>query len=94
MLELKEFLFAANQAKSGRTVEDRTLNVRTILWMHRFDVMTWLQHNGVSIPMNLLSDAVHAQPGSQSVDAPVEGESEPEDEPGKPIPAGKPLPEN
>jgi len=71
MLELKEYLYAANEAKSGRTVDQRTESLRSMLYIHRFDVFTWLMHRGVAIPMELLADSLHPQPGFQSPDETV-----------------------
>lgn len=77
-LELKEFLMAgqsATMAIQSGDCERQSFHfdklrdhIRSALLIHRFDIMTWLMLNGVSIPLELLSDDVHVKVGSQSVD--------------------------
>jgi hypothetical protein len=84
MLELKEFLYSSTEARAGRVKEpDRITRLRELLWIHRFDVLTWLMQQGVAIPVQLVADATHARPGAQSVDKRIDPEPEPSIVPGE-----------
>lgn len=71
LLELKEYCFAHTEAGIRRPSEDREKHIRELLWIHRFDVFTWLMSNGVALPVELIGDKAHPRPGGQSVDQPV-----------------------
>jgi len=77
-MEVSEFLMSNTQAmkvagESGRVnrLEEGPLliDMRQILRLHRFTVMSWLMQNGVSIPAELLSDQTHREVGQQLPDA-------------------------
>jgi len=77
-VELKEFLMAgqlSTVAIQSGNCQCQTFHfdkfrdhIRSMLLVHRFDIMTWLMSNGVSIPLELLSDDMHVKVGAQSVD--------------------------
>lgn len=78
LLELKEFCVASTTSQNPRgTAEVRCKTLREILWMHRFDVYTYLMSQGVAIPPNVLCDEANPRPGDQSPDKPMPDEPDP-----------------
>lgn len=51
LLELKEFSYARTAASVRRDREGWEANIRDLMWMHRFDIYTFLISRGVAIPM-------------------------------------------
>lgn len=68
LLELEEYLYAHTEAQQNRDPANREVNIRELLWSHRFFIFTWLMMNGVAIPAELVSDNTHKRVGQQSVD--------------------------
>lgn len=69
-----ECRLAKTEAEEKAVLAERPTRLRKILWLHRFQVLTWLMQQGVSLPVGIVSEIAHPQVGSQSVDAPVQQE--------------------
>lgn len=78
ILEVEEWGFASTAAQYARGHAhdpDRVRDhVRESLRLHRFMVFAWLIEQGMKLPVDLVSDAVHLPVGRQSVDRPVRPE--------------------
>lgn len=81
-MEVQEYLFSDTLANLAQTqsancaINDGerrhlTNESRSMLRLHRFNVMSWLMTNGVKIPVDLLADQNHPQVGSQYPDRPT-----------------------
>ncbi len=76
-LELQEYLFADTSAQFAVHDNEETPgqigqvrdHIRGALRIQRFNVMNWLVVNGVSIPAELLDDALHQPVGYQYPDS-------------------------
>lgn len=77
-VEMQEYLFSETLAKVAAKCEIEKHNVidwttlknqiRESFRLQRFAVMNWLRMNGVSIPVELLSDQAHKPVGQQMPD--------------------------
>jgi hypothetical protein len=76
-MEMQEYLFAVTQSNKIKgnwqsfNGSECSKDIREILRLHRFTVLNWLMMQGVSIPMNLLSDQTHPKVGSMLPDMPI-----------------------
>ena len=70
ILEMEEFCFAHTSTDAAQriTPEELQAHLRENLRMHRFFVFNWLILNGVSLPVDLVADSLHAPVGQQQPD--------------------------